>query len=599
MTKFLSGWTVPIVFAGGLAALIVPAYGYAQQQDDESTLSFDLTDSARLLTVALVGEGQERYVAIDDLGERHESAATVVPALQKLLADNDPQVRWRSARALGDYESQAQGAAGILRGLLLDKDPIVQYHAAVALGRVGDTSDATIQSLVGAVTSPDGRVARAAISAIRSLEPDPKYVVAALKQVLTSDDDAVVLHAIEAMVERGGAAVPLLNEALNEPETAYIAAVAIEHIGPDAKATVPGLTELLGDTKHSQLLIQTLLALASIGPDAQSAAPQIVPLLKSANDDTIPVAAAYALGSIGATDADAELKAAVNSDNAFLQMTAAWALAKNDHENQQLLKQAVAKLTQGLGSDDAAMQMAAAKCLESLHAPAEMVAPALIALANDSDPHMVDNVVTALASRGEAVVPKAANALKNPELRDLAAKVIAQVGPKASAAVGPLVEAAEGADPEFRADIHIALAAIGPKAGAGTDVLVEALSSDDERVRHSALFALRQIGPNAAKAAPKLIEMLDSAEGFDQLATAWALTTVVPAKERIAPRVVPVLRLGLADPDAAERLETISAIRDLGKSGAALAEDLKRVAANDPDEDVRTAATDAVKKIGG
>lgn len=599
MTKFFSGWTVPIVFAGGLAALIVPAYGYAQQQDDESTLSFDLTDSARLLTVALVGEGQKRYVAIDDLGERHESAATVVPALQKLLADKDPQVRWRSARALGDYESQAQSAAGVLRGLLNDSDPIVQYHAAVALGKVDDKSDATVQALVSAVTSPDGRVARAAISALRSLEPDPKHVVGAMKSVLASDDDAVVLHAIEAIVERGGAAAPLLNEALSQPETAYLAAAAIERIGPDAKETVPGLTKLLGETKHSQLLIQTLLALASIGPDAQSAAPQIVPLLKSANDDTIPVAAAYALGSIGATDADVELKAAVNGDNTFLQMTAAWALAKNHHEDQQLLKQAVAKLTQGLGSDDASMQLAAAKCLEALNAPAELVAPALIALANDSDPEVVDNVVSALASRGETVVPKAINALKNPELRDLATRVITRVGPKAGIAVGPLVEAAVDADPEFRADIHIALAAIGPEAGAGTDVLVEALSSDDERVRHSALFALRQIGPNAAKAAPKLIEILDSGEGFDQLAAAWALTTVVPAKERIARQIVPVLRLGLADPDAAERLETISAISDLGKAGAALADDLKSIAANDPDEDVRIAATDALKKIGG
>ena len=583
MTKFHYRLVMPVV---GLCILAAPCL--AQKADPAATLK-----------IAVGGTGQERYVAIDDLGERHESATTVVPALQKLLADEEPQVRWRSARALGDYESQAQGAAAALRGLLKDSDPIVQYHAAVALGKVGDKSDATVQALVGAVTSPDGRVARAAISALRNLEPDPKHVVVAMKGVLASDDDAVVLHAIEAIVERGGAAAPLLNEALKQPETAYIAAAAIQHIGPEARATVPALTKLLGETKHSQVLIQALLALASIGPDAQSAAPQIVPLLKSTTDETVPVAAAYALGSIGAKNADAELKAAVNSDNAFLQMTAAWALAKNHPEDQDLVKQAVAKLTQGLSNSDASIQTAAAKCLESLNAPAELVAPALIALANDSDPEVVDNVVSALASRGEAVVPKAINALKNPELRDLAARVITRVGPKAGMAVGPLVEAAAGADPEFRADIHIALAAIGPEAGPGTDVLVEGISSDDERVRHSALFALRQIGPNATKAAPKLHEMLDSAEGFDQLAAAWALSSVSSTKERVAPRIVPVLRLGLADPDAAERLETISAIRDLGKSGAALVDDLKRVAANDPDEDVRTAAADALKSIGG
>lgn len=587
MTMFLNRCVTPIAGVCSLLALIAAPCS-AQKGDPAATLN-----------TAVSGSGQQRYVAIDDLGERHESAATVVPVLQKLLADNDPQVRWRSARALGDYESQAQDAASALRGLLKDSDPIVQYHAAVALGKVGDMSDATIQALVAAVTSPDGRVARAAIAALRTLEPDPKYVVGALKRVLASDDEAVVLHCIEAIVERGGAAAPLLNEALKQPETAYLAASAIEEIGPDAKATVPGLTELLTKTKHSQLLIRALLALASIGPDAHSAAPQIVPLLKWASDDTVPVAAAYALGSIGAKNADAELKAAVNSDNAFLQMTAAWALAKIHPEDQQLMKQAVAQLTQRLSHSDPMMRTAAAKCLESLQAPPELVAPALIALANDPDPEVVENVVSALASRGEAVVPRAAKALNNPELRDLAVKVIARVGPKAGAAVGPLVEAAADADPDFRADIHVALGAIGPEAGPGAEMLVEGLASEDERVRHSALFALRQIGPSAAKAAPKLIEMLDSSEGFDQLAAAWALTSVAPAKQRVAPRIVPVLRLGLADPDAAERLETISAISELGKSAASLADDLKRLAANDPDEDVRIAAADALKKIAG
>ena len=116
----------------------------------------------------------------------------------------------------------------------------------------------------------------------------------------------------------------MLNAALKRPKTAYVACAAIEHIGPDAAATVPALTELLGKTRHSQLLIQALLALASIGPAAESAAPQIVPLLEMPNDATVPVAAAYALGSIGAKNADVALRRAASKDNAFLQMIAAW-----------------------------------------------------------------------------------------------------------------------------------------------------------------------------------------------------------------------------------------------------------------------------------
>lgn len=587
MTKVISQLALAATVVCSLMA-IVTGKGFGQSPD-----------SATLIQTAVGGSGQARYSAIDDLGERHEAGQTVVPQLHKLLSDTDPQVRWRSARALGDYGSQAVSAVPKLRSLLKDSDPIVEYHAAVTLGKIGDRSDETVGALVAVVTSPDGRVARAAISALRKLDPAPEIVVEALQKVLASDDDAVVLYAIEAITERGGEAAPLLIAALKEPRTAYMACTAIAQIGPDAKATVPAIADLLGKTKHSQVLIQALLALASIGPDAKSAVSQVVPLLQFSTDETVPVAAAYALGSIGASGADSELKAVANSPNAFLQMMAAWALAKGHPQDQMLMKQGVAKLTQGLANDDPMMRASAARCLAELHAPAEMVAPALLALANDPDPHVADNVIAALATRTEEVVPKAIEALKKPEMRKFAARVLARIGPKASAAVGPLAEAAQGADPEFRIDINRALAAIGPEAGAASDVLVEALASDNEGVRHSALFALRQIGPRAVKAGPKLVEKMTSSEGFEQLATAWALASVGSQTKGVAARVAPILRLGLADPDASERLETISVISALGSQAALLSDDLKRLATSDPDQDVRIAASDALKKIGG
>ena len=354
---------IPVLIVLGLAALVT-TLGCAQQ-----------TDTAGLLQSAADGTADARYAAIDDLGERHEAAETVVPELVKLLKDADPKVRWRSARSLGDYGELAQPAVGELRALLSDEDLIVQYHAAVALGRIGDRSDETIDALVTAVTTPDGRVARAAIAALRTLNPDPKHVVAALDRLLSSDDPVVVAHAIEAAVERGASAVPVLSEALKRPKTVYLACAAIEQIGPDAAGTVPALTELLGDTKHSQLMIQTLLALASIGPAAQSASPQIIPLLEHATDATVPVAAAYALGSIGAADGDAALRTALTKPDPFLQMVAAWSLAKIHPDDPQLNQQAAEKLQAGLKSDDPAIQAAAEKGLKMLQPPAKQAAP--------------------------------------------------------------------------------------------------------------------------------------------------------------------------------------------------------------------------------
>jgi HEAT repeat protein len=184
--------------------------------------------------------------------------------------------------------------------------------------------------------------------------------------MLSSDDTVVVVHALEAVVEHGAKAAPILNEALKKPKTAYLACAAIEHIGPDAAETVPALTELLSDTKHSHLLIQTLLALASIGPAAKSASPQIIDLLEHPTDATVPVAAAYALGAIGASDADKALRTAASKPNAMLQMIAAWSLAKIHPDDAQLKQQAMQKLQAGLKSKDPAIQAAAEKGLTLL-----------------------------------------------------------------------------------------------------------------------------------------------------------------------------------------------------------------------------------------
>lgn len=331
-------------------------------------------DVAALSKTASSGSGQERYAAIDDLGEQQEAAKTAVPALQKLLADKDPQVRWRSARALGDFGEQAKAAVPELQKQLKHEDPIVNYHAAIALGKIGDKSDDTVDALITAVSHQDERVARAAIAALRHLKPGPERVSAALEKALEADDDAIVVHAIDAIVEFGAEATPLLNALLERPRTALIACAVIEQIGPEAKGTVPALIGLLSETKHSQLQIQALLALGRIGAEAKPAVPQILAVMKSTQDATVPVAAAFALGSIGAADADVNLRTALASDNAFLQMVAAWALAKIHPDDATLQQQAVDKLTAGTKSNEEAIRSAAQKGLNSLKAPVEAAA---------------------------------------------------------------------------------------------------------------------------------------------------------------------------------------------------------------------------------
>ncbi|MFO0792215.1 MAG: HEAT repeat domain-containing protein [Pirellulales bacterium] len=563
------------------------------------TLAAESQSVDEMLKAATSGAKDARYTAIDDLGERHANAAQVVPALVKQLGDSDPQVRWRTARTLGEYRGQAKEAVEAVRQLLSDEDVVVQYHAAVALGKLEDKSDATVEALVQAATSKDARVARAAIAAIRSLQPGPKRVAEVLGKALKSNDQAITLHAMETIVEQGDKATPFLKEALKNPDTAYLACTAIESIGPEAAGTVPELTAILGKTKHSKMLIQTLLALAAIGPQASSAAPQITPLLDYSTDATVPVAAAYALGSIGAKDVDAELKRATAKNDPFIQMMAYWAIAKTHPDDEAATKTAVEKLAQALKSDKPHVRTAAAKSIQSLHAPPEVVAPVAITLINDPNPEVRANVIEAVASLGESVVPRVAAALKNPQLRGAALEVVKRLGPKAAGAVKPLVEAAGGADAKARTEIQLALAAIGPAAEPATEMLLKSLASKDAGERESALLALRKIGPGAKAAVKPLLERMKADDSFEADAAAWALARIAPGDGNVSAAVVSKLIKGLASADEQSRVEAVDALAEMGAKNDAVKSALTKAAKEDSSAMVRTAAEAALNPKAG
>jgi HEAT repeat protein len=262
-----------------------------------------------------------------------------------------------------------------LRELLGKSDPILEYHAAIALGKIGDKSDATVDALVAAIGSNDMRVSRAALSAIKNLQPGPKKTVPALKKALQSGDPTVAAHALEAIVEQGANAVPFINEALMQPETAYIAAAAAEQIGADAAGAVPALTELLKKTNHSQLDVRVLLALGRIGAAAKPAVPTIIEHLNASGDRTVPVAAAFALGLIGDPAGDAALKAAAaKPDRPFLNMVAAFSLAKLHPEDAAMKAACMGQLKAGIESTDPDLKAAAEKGMKMMEM--ENAAPA-------------------------------------------------------------------------------------------------------------------------------------------------------------------------------------------------------------------------------
>lgn len=542
-----------------------------------------------------IAEFTKKYQAIDKLGYAEDNIKAAAQTLQAKLTSDDPQVRWRSARALGNLGSPAAAAVPSLVDLLEDKDPVVQLHAAIALARIGDKSEPTVDALVAQVASPDGRVARTAIQALRQLQVDPKRLAGAMEKVLETDDTAVMVYALEELVSAGPRAIPLLNAALAGNRSAYWASVAIGEMGPEAAACTDSLAAMLGKSKDSQTLVQGLIALAEIGPPARPAADAVQKLADATDDASVRVAASYAMGAIGDESATDLLRKFETTGGSLQKMVSAWSLSKLHPDDPDAQRTAISLLTQGLKSERPEVRAAAAEGLSKLGAPVEAVAPALVEALRGASDADKSNIADALASLGPAIVGPAVKALGDPELRDVAIEVLGRLGPQAADAVDGLAGqlSTDLADQIVR--VQFALAEIGPEASEAADQIALNLQHKAEEVRQSALFALRQLGAEAEEAIVPLQQQMKSAEEeFERVAAAWALAKM-KLNTGLLDQVTTTLMKSLDDPDEQVRLETISAIGDMNVGKAAFTEKLKAMSVNDRSPTVRAAAKKAVQ----
>lgn len=522
--------------------------------------------------------------------------------IQKALDAPSPAVRWRAARAAGLRGLSSPTVVAKLQKGVADDNWIVQLHSIAALEETGDKSDATIDALMKAVGSPNERVAGAAINALRELKIEPAKLAKVLNRELSEENNgAVAIHVVDAIVEADGKAVPLLKEALKQPNSGYWASVAIVDIGADAAGAVPELAEYIKSAEYPESVPQALMAVAAIGPKAKAAAGAVAGAMEKWSDDqSVQLSGLYALGTIGATDVQDTLEMSAKSSDQFVAMVAAWALAKTNSGDEALMKSAIEKLVAGLESDNVNMSRAAAHGLATLDIPKGMAAPYLLKAA--ADPESREHMVAAMATLGDEVLPHAKKALAKPETRDLALDVLDRMGAKVSGASDDLVAVMDDADASAKVKINQLLARIGPDASKATDKLLDQLKSDDEGVRQSAMYALREIGKDASSAKEALLGHLkkstddEKKSQFERLAAAWTLARLSPDDPQVVAVVVPVISEGLQSKSEIERLESITAVVDLGPAGSKLHKQVEKLAKTDPNADVRNLAILVVSK---
>lgn len=213
-----------------------------------------------------------------------------------------------------------------------------------------------------------------------------------------------------------------------------------------------------------------------------------------------------------------------------------------------------------------------------------------------------------------------------------AARMIGQLGPRASAAVPDLVtvldrfrgrelepiqEAVIDACGLIGAPARSALPSMARAAGRSLDIdqatkratglilaasdsqdldaLMRQLQDRDNSFRLRAVKALGTIGPAARGAVPALLTALEDSDGDVRRAAVTALRLIIPD----APPTVAIVRsvaIDLKDPDPSVRAAAARALGRMGRVAASAAPSLEPLLA-DPDPDVRRAAAEALGRI--
>jgi HEAT repeat protein len=412
---------------------------------------------------------QVRAAAAAATGGLRESAADLVPVLIDLLKDKDnANVRRAAMRGLGNIGPSAKAAVTDLVGLLSDDEQRLRGDAARALVQIGVDS---VPALRVAAGSENAYVRLHAVNALGALTPKAPAAAEALVRALKDEDGQIRLQAAmflanhqaaadvnrpiavmiqslvdaslrqqasQSLVDIGPAAIPMLSEALADPNATIrgSAAGVLALLGPRAKAGVPALKTALNDkdlqvrwrvadalrligegemtvptwidllgNKHSEVRMKALTALGEIGAHARASESAIIAALKTEDRFVLRGAAAEALGRIGATSpATIEaLQHALSDEYPHVTARAADALARLGPAGHA----AVPSLITLLQHPSANVRMTAASALARMGPSAKSASAALAKATNDAVRGVREAAVSALAAVDPPATPQA------------------------------------------------------------------------------------------------------------------------------------------------------------------------------------------------
>ena len=385
-----------------------------------------------------------------------------------------------------------------------------------------------------------------------------------------SEKDTRRREAFRRLVEIGEPAVPTLLELLklNSAPVSGDAFNALTGLGPRAAGAVPELIQLLND-ERLELRIRAAWTLGSIGPDAQPAVPSLTRLLQHP-DSRLREVAARSLASIGGAADDVLDRARGSADprQRAASMRGAASQAMDSASRREIASAGLAD------PDPAVRRNAVGLLLTSPRGDAEAMTEPLVEALNDGDSLVRRHARQVLAmylQRGFATPRLLATVLKRGS---------------ADARANVAWHAGNGVAFPHRPDA----APLNPVV---EDALLGALTDSDPRVRVYAARALAYgQGSPRARAIARLRQEVSQAEPILRVRAARVLWDV---SHRVAD-VRPAYEAGLADTARWNRVETISAIMELGDDAKIFEPHLERLS-SDPSPEVRDRAAKALYAI--
>jgi HEAT repeat protein len=515
--------------------------------------------------------------------------------LLEAIADQnlDAQTRRFLLRDAAFRGRLSAGSVPALIRLLKDPDGALHGFAALALGNQGEAAAPAIPALIEALADPAaGRL-------------DDGTLVAYL----------LTMPAAEALARIGPQAVPALLEALKAPRTRGQALVALERMGPRARAALPALRDLLG-SDDKRLRAGAASALLHIDDAPEAPLRVLTALLADPDRDTRRTAVdALARRAGGSWERPATRTLALPREavkpllelltDQDLRGPAGRVLGRMGDARKDALPELIARLENG---DSAARSI--------LFALGPDAAPAVPALIRSVDPKAPDVSLTytILGQIGPAArdaVPVLLAAVRDPHNRGRGEALVALArigagGEEVVATLRKVLEDTESAGPggaERRSLAADALGALGPAARPALPALEKALVDEDALVRVSATGALARVADGTDAYLPRLLlawrDTYDPEEPYPVLPH-WldAVEALGPAGAPAVPQLLQLLD-GSPDQDrfADDRTHAVRVLARMGPQARPALPRLRALAGTEGP--LASAAGEAVKAIAG